>query len=103
MKMLNSIRKNSDEFGFIRTHDNDPCYPFNNQHLKITLTFTLGIISILLFGIEVAESPKEHMDSFLVEILTISIFISYTTTMIFQTSKLFAFFDSFEEVKNDCK
>lgn len=102
MKLFNSIQNDLARFGFNRNHDNNRYYPFNNQHFKITLTFNLGIISILLFGIEVADSPKEYMDSFFVEIMTVSLFMSYTS-MIIQTSKLFAFFDNCERFVNECK
>lgn len=102
MKLFNSIQNDLARFGFNRTFDNGRYYPFNNQHWKITLTFNLGIVSILLFGVEVADSPKEYMDSFFVEILTVAIYISYTT-MIFQTPKLFGIFDSYEKFENECK
>lgn len=102
MKIYNSIQNDLAQYGFIQNNDQERYYPFSKRHLMNCIIAIISMISVLLFGIEVAESPKEYMDSFFGEIMLISIFISYTT-MIFQTPRLFGNFNNCEKFKRECK
>lgn len=97
MKPFQTIQMNLAKLGVIASNKNEyQHYPFNKQHLKITIFASLDLISDFIYAIHVADSLKEYMDSFFILVATGGVFISYTT-ITFGMTKLFDFLDKYEK------
>lgn len=96
MERFQTVRKEIALLGFIPNHRDYPHYPFTKEHLKTHLIFGWNIISLCIFAIYVADSPKEYMDSLYIITATGALFISYTT-ITFRMTKLFNFFGDIEK------
>lgn len=97
MKLFQTVQNHLELLGYIRNHGGYRYYPFSIRHLRATLIFISGMISIFIFVIRSADSPEEYMDSFYGLTVTFSVFASHMNTT-FEMAKLFDFFDKCEKV-----
>lgn len=74
--------------------------PFNHRTQSILVVTFSGVISLWISFIREAKDAREHMESIYIITLRISLFLSYVHT-IFNTHKLFAFFESLDGFLNE--
>lgn len=96
MERFQTIRREIALLGFIPDHQDYLHYPFTKRHLGAHLICSLNIISVCIFAVHVADSPKEYMDSLYIITATVAISVSYTT-IAFKTTKLFTVFSDIEK------
>lgn len=102
MKFFEIVQKNLTVLGYMRSHDGYHYYPFSMRSLVAIEFFIGSIISFLIFALHSADSPGEFMDSFYLLAVSLTIFVSYMTT-IFKMAKLFDFFDECEKIFDESK
>lgn len=102
MERFQTIRREIALLGFIPDHRDYPHYPFTKKHLRTHLICSLEIISVCMFAVYVANSPKEYMYSLYNITAASAISVSYAT-ITFKMTKLFAIFEVFEKTITERK
>lgn len=97
MKLFQTAQKRLELLGYIRNHHGYRIYPFSRRHSRKALVFLVSVISVIIFGIHIADSPWEYMDSFFAFNVTFLIFVSHMATS-FKMTKLFDFLDKCENL-----
>lgn len=99
MKLFKTVQRNFALLDFNRNH-NDRL--FNRRNFLGVIIFVLGIVHHFTFVILSANTPEDYMDSAYILAVSVSIFVSYVTT-IYKMTKLFDFFDDCENIRNKSK
>lgn len=95
MKIFQTIQTNFALIGFERN-----LRPFNARQRLCFNAASLSVVSLIVYLLNVANTPKEYMDAIFVVALGILMTISHISTML-KTETIFIFIDEIEEIVNE--